>query len=234
MSARKSYQQEMWLDIAGESVKLRISTMKRRSMRLRVNELGEVDLRIPFGCAKAEVLAFVNANQHWLKEQRETVVARQQQALQSFSILGKDYPIQTSALDEFLVTEKYIWIPRGWHYQEVTDAMDKWLRPQARHYFQQEIERLWPYFSRYAEKMPVLRVKKMRTRWGSLSLRGYINLNLALMQLTPELIELVVVHELCHLRHFDHGAGFKALMTEVLPDWREREKALQQASSRVL
>lgn len=234
MGARKSYQQEMWLDIDGESVKLHISTMKRRSMRLQVNEEGEVDLRIPFGCAKAEVLAFVNANHQWLKEKRSSVVQRQQQALQSFSILGKEYPIQVSALNEFLVTDNCIWVPDSWQYKDISDAMDKWLRPQARAYFQQEIERWWPFFSRFAAKQPVLRVKKMRTRWGSLSQRGYINLNMGLMQLPAELVELVVVHELCHLRHFDHGAGFKALMSEALPDWRQREKSLQQASSLVL
>ena len=54
------------------------------------------------------------------------------------------------------------------------------------------------------------------------------------MQLPAELIELVVVHELCHLKHFDHGTGFKSLMSEALPDWRQREKRLQQASANVL
>src|SRR5690554_5936291 len=81
---------------------------------------------------------------------------------------------------------------------------------------------LFPYTTLFRS-----RVKKMRTRWGSLSQRGYINLNLALIQLPEALMELVVVHELCHLKHFDHGVGFKQLMTQCLPDWRERERALQ-------
>lgn len=234
MGARKSYQQQMWLDIEGESVKLLISAMKRKSMRLQINEQGEVDLRIPLGCAKNEVLAFVKANETWLKQQRTGALQRQQQALERFSILGKEYPIQTSALDEFLVTDSQVWVPQDWNYSDVREAMDTWLRPQARAYFQQQIDHWWPFFSRFAQQQPTLRVKKMKTRWGSLSQRGYINLNLGLMQLPPELIELVVVHELCHLKHFDHGPGFKALMSDALPDWRQREKLLQQASSRVL
>src|SRR5690554_7982974 len=72
----------------------------------------------------------------------------------------------------------------------------------------------------------------MRTRWGSLSQRGYINLNLAFIQLPEALMELVVVHELCHLKHFDHGVGFKQLMTQCFPDWRERERALQRSEER--
>src|SRR5690606_39832156 len=83
----------------------------------------------------------------------------------------------------------------------------------------------------FASQRPQLRIKKMRTRWGSLSQRGYINLNLALMQLPEHLLELVVVHELCHLKHFDHGPGFRALMSQCLPDWRVREQQLSQLRS---
>jgi len=57
---------------------------------------------------------------------------------------------------------------------------------------------------------------------------------LALMQLPLDLIELVVVHELCHLKHFDHGPGFRRLMTECLPDWQQRDKQLNHLSQNVL
>lgn len=234
MGARTSYQQQMSLEIAGESVPLRISATRRKSMRLQITDLGEVDLRIPLGCAKTEVLAFVKANEGWLIQQRQQLKQRQQQQLQHYSILGKTLTVQHSALDEFLVTDDVIWIPQQWQHSDLRDRMDQWLRPQARAHYQQLIDQWWPFFQRFAARPPILRVKKMRTRWGSLSQRGYINLNLALMQLPPELVELVVVHELCHLKHFDHGAGFKALMSEALPDWRSRERQLQALSSRVM
>ncbi|WP_419811081.1 M48 family metallopeptidase [Bacterioplanoides sp.] len=228
------YQQTLLLEMGGESVSLRISASRRKSMRLQVNDKGEVDLRIPLGCAKRDVLAFVKSNEAWLKQQRDTVLQQQQQKLERYSILGKELMVQASALDEFLVTDNTIWIPDHWDHTDLRDQMDKWLRPKARAYYQQLIDQWWPFFARFAEQKPVLRVKKMRTRWGSLSQRGYINLNLALMQLPEELVELVVVHELCHLKHFDHGPGFKGLMTEALPDWRSRERQLQQLSSKVL
>lgn len=234
MVARKSYQQQMSVDIAGEAVVLHIRAMRRKSLRLGVNEQGEIDLRIPLGCAKAEVLAFVNANQEWLRQQRQALLQRQQQHLQCYTLLGNELAVRVSALDEFLVSEQCIWIPAHWGPSELREQMDRWLRPQAKSQFQQLIDLWWPLFQSFATQKPVLRVKKMRTRWGSLSQRGYINLNLALMQLPLELIELVVVHELCHLRHFDHGPGFKALMSDVLPDWRAREQELQARSALVL
>ena len=51
-----------------------------------------------------------------------------------------------------------------------------------------------------------------------------INIRLALFP--PECLEYVVVHELCHMLEPNHGAGFKALMTKVMPDWKQREGIL--------
>ena len=60
----------------------------------------------------------------------------------------------------------------------------------------------------------------MSSRWGSCSPRGRISLNTHLVKLPDALIEYVVVHELCHLRHLNHGPGFHRLMDASLPNWQ--------------
>jgi predicted metal-dependent hydrolase len=70
-------------------------------------------------------------------------------------------------------------------------------------------------------------LREMERKWGSCSSRTNVTLNSRLCWLPPQLAEYVVVHELVHLREFNHGKGFKALMTQHLPDWREREEALK-------
>ena len=68
----------------------------------------------------------------------------------------------------------------------------------------------------------------MRSRWGSLSSRGYINLSLKLVEMDPTIIEMVVVHELCHSHYFDHSANFYRLMAEKLPNYKAIEAQLKQ------
>ena len=221
------------LTLGGEEVAINLSAMRRKSMRLQLTAAGDVDLRIPLGAARSEVLAFVRKHEHWLLQRRREFLQRQQKKQQSVLIRGRELTIETSALDEFLITDQVVWVPQHWDAAQTEKSLDNWLRSNARVDYPRMIERWWPRFSQYAAQRPVLRVKKMRTRWGSLSQRGYINLNLALMQLPESLLELVVVHELCHLRHFDHGAGFKQLMSDCLPDWRQREQQLL-AFSRLL
>jgi predicted metal-dependent hydrolase len=234
MRQRKSYRQELWLDVAGESVKVLLSASVRKSIRLQVTSQGEVDIRVPVGTPKADVLTFVRRHQDWLSERREAVKERERKRDTSVMLYGKELPIVDSALGEFLVTDQQVWMPHDWPAEKKEKALDKWQREEARRCFTRLIEEWWPRFSKPGRERPVLRVKRMRTRWGSLSKRGYINLNLALLSLPEDLIELVVVHELCHLEHFDHGPGFKAAMTSCLPDWRARDKRINQAGLMLL
>ena len=234
MRQRKSYRQEIWVDVAGESVRVIVAASQRRTMRLQVTGDGDIDLRIPVWSDRDSVLRFVNSHQDWVKERRDAALANQQRREQGVLLYGRELPFVASALGEFLVTDRQIWVPEHWSADERRNAWDKWLRTQARLRFSQLIDQWWPHFEKFGKPRPVLRVKQMRTRWGSLSSRGYINLNLALMAQPEELIELVVVHELCHLRHFDHGPGFRALMSECLPDWRERDRLINQSGLELL
>lgn len=69
--------------------------------------------------------------------------------------------------------------------------------------------------------------RNMVSRWGSCNVKtGRICINVQLAAHPPECLEYVVVHELCHLLEASHGPRFKALMTQFLPDWRERERKL--------
>ncbi len=74
---------------------------------------------------------------------------------------------------------------------------------------------------------PPWRHRYMRTQWGSCSTRGRISLNSHLVKLPDRLIEYVVLHELCHLRHLNHGPGFCQLMDAHMADWRRRRRALR-------
>lgn len=69
-------------------------------------------------------------------------------------------------------------------------------------------------------------VREMYRKWGSCSSKGSVTLNVALCRVPRHLAEYVVCHELIHLLVFNHGKDFKALMTQYMPDWREREKTL--------
>ena len=82
-------------------------------------------------------------------------------------------------------------------------------------------------------------IRQMKTLWGSCHWRKRKVVYSAELARAPRsLVEYVVVHELTHLRVHDHGPGFRALMDERLPDWRERRVRLNRrdfaASARIV
>lgn len=75
-----------------------------------------------------------------------------------------------------------------------------------------------------------VRIKHNSSNWGSCSHKGNINLNLNLMRLPDELRDYVILHELCHLRHPDHGFGFHALLESICPGHLAKQRELRNYS----
>ncbi len=72
-----------------------------------------------------------------------------------------------------------------------------------------------------------IKVKQQATRWGSCSSKGNLNFNYSLVFLPPHLRDYIVVHELCHLKEFNHGRGFWNLVARTVPDYKDLRNELK-------
>jgi len=81
-------------------------------------------------------------------------------------------------------------------------------------------------------KLPIRRisVRNQKTRWGSCSQKGNLNFNYKIALISPRLADYIIVHELCHLKEFNHSPRFWALVTEAIPDYLEVRKQLKKIS----
>lgn len=77
-------------------------------------------------------------------------------------------------------------------------------------------------------------VRDQKTRWGSCSQTGNLNFNFRLILAPPEVLDYVVVHELCHRRQMNHSAQFWQEVAQVLPDYRERKVWLTENGWRLM
>lgn len=102
-------------------------------------------------------------------------------------------------------------------------ALERWYRKQAADIF-------WPRLLELGAAQGLrpegITIRAQRSRWGSCSSRGHINLNWRLMLLPSALADYVLVHELCHLRHMDHSRAFRTLLAKLSPDYRVCEQRL--------
>ena len=113
---------------------------------------------------------------------------------------------------------------------EVHAALRRWLRRRARHHL---VARLEDLSARHGLPYRRATIRFQRTRWGSCSSRGTISLNARLMFLPPDLVRCVLLHELCHTVHLDHGPRFRALLESLEPDHRVLHRALRHGSRHI-
>lgn len=117
-------------------------------------------------------------------------------------------------------------------FQRKERLMRRYLHEQCMAVFSQTLERLYPLFEKYGVARPTLRIRSMKTRWGScLVKKGIVTLNTHLLEAPQNCIEYVVMHELCHFIHPNHSKDFYGFLAMLMPDWKERKKALESTSA---
>ena len=77
-------------------------------------------------------------------------------------------------------------------------------------------------------------VRNQKTRWGSCSSKGNLNFNCLLMLAPPEVLDYVVVHELCHRKQMNHSKAFWLEVEKVLPNYKEVRKWLKEEGSQMI
>ncbi len=63
-------------------------------------------------------------------------------------------------------------------------------------------------------------IRDTKTRWGSCSKKGNLNFNYKILFLPPHMADYIIVHELCHLKEFNHSQNFWDLVVKVVPEYR--------------
>lgn len=214
------------------------------SVRLRVRPDGTVLARAPHGARQEDVVNWLVTRAGWILE-RQDYFARLRAALPNPGygpgdmqrFLGREHALHIGAhvrgsvrLDE-----------SGFHIHtrgepgpaKVRALLDRWFHNQAATLFAERLAVWFPVLRAHTgealpDTLPPLKVRAMRSRYGSCSHRGIITLNRHLIATPLACIDYVLVHELCHLRHFSHDRAFYALLEAMLPDWRERKARLKE------
>lgn len=89
------------------------------------------------------------------------------------------------------------------------------------------LERLKHFSGFYNFSHGRVSIRNQKTRWGSCSRQGNLNFNYRLVHLREELLDYVVVHELCHLKEFNHGSSFWNLVAKAVPEHQVLRRELK-------
>lgn len=147
------------------------------------------------------------------------------------AVVRAPYGISEAQIKSFVVSHE-AWLQRAQARQaerqsrhpEPTEEERKALLQRAREILPERVA----YWSERMGLYPTgIKITSAKTRFGSCSSRDSLCFSWRLMAYPQEAIDLVIVHELCHIRHHNHGKEFYRLLASILPDHKERLKLLR-------
>lgn len=102
----------------------------------------------------------------------------------------------------------------------IREVIVQWYRYQAKKIIYERILLYQPYIN---EQIGVIRIKEQKTRWGSCSSKHNLNFNWKCVIAPIEMLDYIVVHELCHLKQMNDSKAFWNEVEKILPDYKKRD-----------
>ena len=209
-----------------------------RRLRIEVSFEGKVRVHSPSRATFDQVLPFVLRKASWIVRTLAKVEAYERliwptflSAGDSFFFFGRLHRTEWEWGPRFSVrfedSSLRVTAPPAGDPTRLGGRIVSRLREEAERTLQDRVERCLPIALALGIPAPRVSFRMMKRRWGSCGRDGRVVLNVRLVQTPPECVDYVILHELCHLRHHNHGRAFQALLALGLPDWKQRRELLK-------
>ncbi|MBO5244629.1 MAG: M48 family metallopeptidase [Selenomonadales bacterium] len=216
----------------------RIIRSARQRIQVRVISSEELEVRAPLDTPDSAIMALLRDRYDWL-------TAHLAEASRPFSLkdpqpllfFGKEVPLHLRVSDNgkfdasYSETEFILTHPPDASKEEIRNAIIAYYRYMGRTILAEKTA-LW------AKRMGVtykgIAVKEQKTSWATCSSQKNLNYNWRILQASDELIDSLVIHELCHLRHMNHSKAFWQMVAKFNPNYAEHDDRLNRLAFRLM
>lgn len=225
----------------GKDIPVLLTRKQVKNINLRIKS----DLTVAISAARGVPLKLieelVRKKGAWILKHFDRYARRQKsthdltnQGGEKLKYLGQTYnlTVQPALQQEEVLFDSeniYLFVRSGCSRGYREKLIESWYRGKAGLIFNQSLEKIYPLLDGLSVTKPELKIRQMKTRWGSCSIRKQrITLNLELIKMPPSSVDYVVLHELVHFVHQNHSKAFYDCLNGLMPDWQERRKYLME------
>lgn len=223
--------------IASEEVEVVIVRSSRRTVALFVKPGGTLLIRAPWYVPEYSLIQFINQKSSWITRQRAKL--RDVRPVSGTLMVedGSEIPFlgrvvtvkvkqgapgRASLRDDCLT----VGVNGEASAEKISAAVEKWYLGEAKRYLTARTAELAAIHSALLPPPVNVATRKMKRRWGTCHSNGTIWLNRELIKKDPDLIDYVIIHELCHLVHHNHGRQYYTLLSSIIPGYAVIRKKL--------
>ena len=222
---------------------------RRRRVHIVVSDEGTIEVRAPWRFSVASAREVLRENAQWVMRSldgaRKRLARRPRlvtgarlplldeslrlevRRMAQFDLFGDNRPVRSRA-ERRGTTLRVNTASLG--DDELRALIERWYRREAATHLAGRIDH---YAPRLGVRPSRVSIRGQRSRWGSCSGKGTVSLNWRLMMVPGELVDYVVIHELCHLRHMNHSPRFWAMVSDAVPDFQQRRRRLNEHQGRL-
>ncbi|MDZ4288446.1 MAG: SprT family zinc-dependent metalloprotease [Prosthecobacter sp.] len=210
-----------------------LATLKhsnRKTLALSVLPDGSLELVAPRTVSLSAILAKVEKRRNWINAQRRAF--NEMNAFRpvhryvngaTHRYLGRQYRLKITKGMPATVTLRGAYLHvRTLEPSEtaIGQALQVWYRRHAQEQFGKRVSAWTEWCKNRRLPKPHFRLRSMHKRWGSAAPDGTIYLNPELIRAPSACVDYVIAHEICHLKHPDHGRQFWGLLQQLVPNWK--------------
>lgn len=207
-----------------------IKRSERNSLALTIDDKGDLIVKAPRQMQLEEIFAFINKKQKWIEEKQTKTKSILQKNFEVVNYekmfyLGKLYPIfQTNRVDETYISQDGIIINKTRSLNNQKAQLKQFLIDRCDDVL---LPRILKHLDRTKAEYSEIKIISSKAKWGMCDSKKILYFNYKLLMLSPQLIDYVIVHEICHLSQLNHSAKFWKLVAKQLPNYKQCQAQLK-------
>ena len=204
----------------------KIIRSKRKSIALIIEHNGDFIVRAPIKALDKDIFDFIAKKQRWIQTKRTEQLNNFVKPLtfannEKVSILGKEYVILLYDKTIVKVADNILYLPLI----KTKEKLIKYLKKLALKVIKEELKDIAPVLD---VKYESISINSAKTRWGSCSGSNKLHFTYKLMLCPMDVVDYIIIHELCHIKEKNHSKNFWKLVKTYYPDYKQCEKWLKE------
>ncbi len=228
------------ITIGGRNIKYELIRKKVKNINLRVKPDGNIIISADNRVGKKHIEDFMIRKADWIEKALKRFESLDGIRSKGFEpadgecikLLGKEHKIYIISSNQNRIELKntcvYIYTKYPEDKHKINIQWGKWYELFVKEIFYLVVKEMYSKFLPYHINMPEIKLRNMKTQWGSCSVyTETITLNKTLIHAPIECVEYVAAHELTHFLQPNHSREFYDMFRTVMPDYKERKKLLE-------
>ncbi|MGO5014556.1 M48 family metallopeptidase [Niallia sp. Sow4_A1] len=224
----------------GETILFDVKYKNRTSIGITIDGYGNIEILAPKKTPDERIIQVLEGNwdsiQSKVQEMKKRMDGPQEKVYENnerFLYLGNSYPIQI--IQDITITQERVEFLEEILHIYVKHLDKERIKQLLRRYYYQRSkalmeERVSFYQSNFKTKPRSIRITDSKTNWGTCDSNLRLTFNWRLAMAPLEVIDYVVIHEMCHMVHLNHDRSFWRLVGKLMPDYKEKENWLALSS----